>query len=180
MLSFVLKVTKFLGKPKPRLNPPSRSVCVCVCVCVWEGGGAHYENVPLFRYYRTPTKTTSKSKKTWINKFVNQWSSFSSTINELKLNSDIIYISESRITKPNLSTSNTYTWLQHWTSTYRTFCKWFIDLYIYIYIYIYIDLYIFLNKNTLIYHKYFGCFQNLLQCVCGQSTWRKVYKHSRN
>ena len=23
-------------------------------------------------------------------------------------------------------------------------------------------IYIFLNKNTLIYHKYFGCFQNLL------------------
>ena len=35
---------------------------------------------------------------------------------------------------------------------------------IYVYIYIYIYTYISKYKNTLIYHKYFGCFQNLLHC----------------
>ena len=40
----------------------------------------------------------------------------------------------------------------------------YIYINIYIYIYIYICIYI-VNKNILIFHKYFFCFQNLLQCV---------------
>ena len=38
----------------------------------------------------------------------------------------------------------------------------------------YIYICMFLNKNTLIYHKYFGCFQNLLQCVEGFENNRNI------
>ena len=46
-----------------------------------------------------------------------------------------------------------------------SFWWWIYHIYICIYIYIYIYIYIFLNIKTIICHKYFGCFQNLLQCV---------------
>ena len=46
------------------------------------------------------------------------------------------------------------------------------DIYIYMYgciYYTYMNIYgyvyIYINIKTLIFHKYFGCFQNLLQCL---------------
>ena len=119
----ILKVLTYF--PKPIKNCIDVLFQLCQKFAFFRRKDKRTKNVLLFRYFRTHTKPQTTPKK--LNKKTRVVTkqdlvvvhliicSLSSNINELKLllsglnlNFDIIYISESRITKSNLPTNNVH------------------------------------------------------------------------